>query len=89
MKEWSRKDIKTLCEMWNTGNSVREIAQAIDTTPASVKMYVQRHRDALGLERKGKGYVQFKQSTRSEFHKQWHGVIPCGHWMITKQWSTK
>ena len=22
-----------------------------------------------------------------DFEKQWHGVIPCGHWMITKKWG--
>lgn len=22
-----------------------------------------------------------------DFEKQWYGVIPCGHWMVTKKWG--
>jgi len=88
MKEWTKDDVNTLCRLWHQGASTRYIAEALDTSNASVKMYVQRHRKELGLERRQSRPVKRKRSTRPEFDNQWYGHVPFGHWLITKQWRT-
>lgn len=77
--EWTIDERETLAQMRNKGYSTRQIAEELDKSFGSVKMYLQRHRDELGVEKRPK--------YRSDFDKAWCGVIPLGHWLITKPWG--
>ena len=84
--EWNDEDINTLVRLWREGSSVQQIADVLGTSRSSVKMYVQRHKEELGLERRTQKTDNMK-SFRDSFNKQWHGSVPYGHWLITKPWS--
>jgi IS30 family transposase len=82
---WKQEDIDTLVELRNSGKSMKYISEVLGKTHNSVKMYVQRHKDELGL----KPYIDFKARAKSqnpEFDRQWYGSVPFGHWAMTKPW---
>jgi len=81
-KQYQDKDIKTLIQMWGDGYTATEIGDALGKSMQSVRQFVHRNRKKYDLEKKEGG----RHVPRSSFDKQWHGVIPCGHWMITKPW---
>lgn len=82
---WDKNEIDVLIEMRNSGESMKEIAKTLGRSHNSVKMYVQRHAEKLGL----KPYLDFKaraKSQRPEFDREWYGPVPFGHWALTKPW---
>lgn len=83
---WTEQERSTFSEMWNSGMTRYEISQELGKSPNAIKMYVQRHRDELELEKRktlgGRG-----KTTNREFDRKWHGTVPFGHWTITKSWS--
>jgi len=85
---WERDKIERLVEMRNNGSSAQEIADAIGKTRGSVKMFIERHRDALKLRPHINNKAPAK-SFRPEWDREWYGSVPFGHWMITKPWNTK
>ena len=81
-KQYTEKDIETLVHMWGDGYTATEVGNAIGKSMASVRQFIHRNRKKYDLEvKEGGRYVP-----RQSFNKQWHGSIPCGHWMITKPW---
>ena len=81
-KQYTEKDIETLVHMWGDGYTATEVGNAIGKSMASVRQFIHRNRKKYDLEvKEGGRYVP-----RQSFDKQWHGAIPCGHWMITKPW---
>ena len=82
---WDQKDIDKLIDLYNSGVPVAKIAEELDRSHSSVKMYVQRHKQALGLIPR----INFKEpakSYRPQFDREWYGSVPFGHWTITKPW---
>lgn len=81
-KQYEEKDIQILIDMWGDGYTATEIGDRLGKTMSSVRQFVHRNRKKYNLEKKEGGrYVP-----RNSFDKQWHGVVPCGHWAITKPW---
>jgi len=83
---WDQADIHMLVHMRNTGSSVTQIAEELGRSCSSVKMFISRHGEALGL----KPRIDFKapaKSYRPQWDKEWHGCVPFGHWTITKPWG--
>ena len=85
---WSVEDIKILCELWEHGVITREIAKKVNRHRAAVAKYISRNKETLGLERRSMTQVYRKPNPKS-FDELWSGVIPYGHWMITKPWGKK
>jgi hypothetical protein len=86
-KAWSQEDIATLRKMWNEGHSSHAIADAVNRNSSTIRQYVTKNRDWLGLEPRTRyGVLPYKNT--SEFDKQWYGSVPFGHWTITKPWRT-
>jgi hypothetical protein len=83
---WTDEHVDQLVEMWEVGTSVKEIADTLEKTPDSIKMYVQRHRRRLGLSKREFVRVHRAKSQCPEFDRKWYGAVPCGHWSITKPW---
>jgi len=83
---WEEIEVETLIRMREEGASVAEIADELGRSCSSVKMYLQRHRDELGLKSK-RDERKRPSAGRPEFDKAWYGVVPLGHWSITKPWS--
>ena len=81
-KQYTEKDIETLIRMWGDGYTATEVGNAIGKSMASVRQFIHRNRKKYDLEVKEGG----RHIPRKTFDKQWHGSIPCGHWMITKPW---
>ena len=81
-KQYQDKDIKILIQMWGDGYTATEIGDALGKSMQSVRQFIHRNREKYDLEKKEGG----RPMPRSAFDKQWHGVVPCGHWMITKPW---
>lgn len=82
-KQYSEKDIKKLIDMWQTGHNAVEIGDAIGKSKYSVRQFMYRNRQKYGFEKKQPG----RPFLKTEFDKAWHGVVPCGHWTITKPWG--
>jgi len=82
-KQYQDKDIQTLIQMWGDGYTATEIGDALGKSMASVRQFVHRNRDKYNLEKKEGG----RHVPRDSFDKHWHGVVPCGHWTITKPWG--
>jgi hypothetical protein len=82
---WSHEDIDLLCKLWKEGVATKEIAKKVQRKQPAVIKYVSRNRKKLGLEQRGMTPSGRKPNPYS-FDELWSGVIPCGHWMITKPW---
>lgn len=84
--KWDQANVDTLVRMRNDGASVPQIADELGKTRSSVKMFIARHKDELGLRPR----IDFKapaKSCRPQFDKDWYGQVPFGHWLITKSWG--
>ena len=86
--KWTKSEIDTLVSMWNADCPSVEIAKALNRKRSTISMFVSRHAKELGIkQRMHLCYGGRPKSTKLvPFEKQWHGVIPRGHWMITKPW---
>jgi len=82
---WDHKEVELLCTLWREGIAVKEIAKKLKRGYSGVCQYAYRNRKKLGLERRGPPRVINRPETKS-FDELWSGVIPCGHWTITKRW---
>jgi len=85
MNGWTEYEVETLVKLWNDGLSRKQIAEELDKSFASVKMYLQRHKDELSLAPR----LSKARPTSGRIDKEWYGVIPLGHWSITKPWGKK
>lgn len=87
--KWSKKEIDTLVTMWKADRPSVEIAEKLNRKRSTISMFVSRHAKELGIEKRMHlCYGGRPKSTKLlSFDKQWHGSIPCGHWMITKPWG--
>ena len=82
---WTEENKKTLSHMWKAGYTSSIIAERLGKTRASVRQYVSRNKKELGLEpRDFDGWKNVK--VKKPFDKEWEGIVPCGHWIITKPW---
>ena len=86
---WTDEDVDTLVKLWHEGVAVKKIADTIGKSHNSTKMYVQRHREALGLDKREFVRVERAKAQCPEFDRKWYGSVPCGHWMITKPWKKR
>ena len=77
--ELPQQTIDVIRKMRSRDATLQEIADAVDMTKHAVAHFVKRHGHTYGIT------VRIKSP--ANFDKQWHGVIPCGHWSITKSWS--
>jgi len=87
--KWTKKEIDTLVTMWNANRPSKEIAEALNRKRSTISMFVSRYSEELGIEKRMHlCYGGRPKSTKLvPFEKQWTGVVPCGHWMITKPWK--
>ena len=86
---WDDEDVEQLTHMWEAGDSVKNIAEKLGKTSASIKMYIQRNRRHLGLSKREFVRVHRAKSQDPEFDRKWYGPVPCGHWLVTKPWGSK
>lgn len=84
-KQYSEQDLATFIEMWGEGCTATEIATKLNKSVNSIRQFASRYREKYNLEKREGGRV----APRHTFDKQWHGVIPLGHWSITKPWGKK
>lgn len=82
-RQYSDKDIEKMIAMWQEGKTATEIGDALGKTQYSVRQFMHRNRKKYGFEKKAKG----RPFLKCTFDKAWHGVIPLGHWSITKPWG--
>ena len=92
---WQNSEIDKLKELWDDGVPVKDIAVLLGRTPRSIGRYVDKNRAILELKRRDKlkcalaGQKEYWQSkTEKTFENAWRGVVPLGHWMITKPWRS-
>ena len=83
---WEQDKIERLVQMRNDGSSVQQIADELGKTRSAVKMFITRHREALGLKPRIDVNAPAK-SYRPQWDKEWYGCVPFGHWLITKPWG--
>lgn len=81
--KYTETQTKIFVDMWHQGCTAAEIADQLGGSLNSIRQFACRYRKKYGLEKREGGNTP----PRKDFEKQWHGVIPCGHWMITKAWS--
>jgi len=81
---WTKQDVDTLVKLWKDGVSSNKIAAKLNRRRSAITQYVCRHRKELGLDHRASTFGG--RPRRGDFDTQWRGVVPCGHWMITKPW---
>jgi hypothetical protein len=86
MSEWTKDEVDMLVTLWNNGTPRKQIAEELDKSHGSVKMYLQRHKRELNLAPRINNKAR---PTSGRIDKEWYGVIPLGHWSITKPWGKK
>lgn len=79
--ELPQQTIDIIRKMRSKDATLQEIADAVDMTRNAVAHFCKRHGATYGIA------VRRRDIPKSVFDKQWHGVIPCGHWAITKPWG--
>ena len=80
---WTEPQIAKVRRMRSQGATLQEIAEEVGRSRDSVSSFIKDHAHKYGIE------VASRTRHNGDFDKQWHGVIPCGHWMITKPWGKK
>lgn len=86
--DWTFKQVDLLVTLARQGVSFNKIAEQVGRKPSTVRMFVGRHRGLLGIEKRYFCPVRGPQSQRDNFNRNWHGVIPCGHFAICKRWGS-
>lgn len=90
-KPWTDEENETLVQLYKQNKSNQQIADDMGKTWAAVKSQVSKVQKMFNLPLRDKRLSYEKRrdyvKTESEFDKQWHGVVPCGHWTITKPWG--
>jgi transposase len=81
--KYTETQTKIFVDMWHQGYTANEIADRLGGSLNSIRQFACRYRKKYGLDKRQGGYTP----PRKDFDKQWHGVIPCGHWMIKKPWG--
>ena len=76
------KTIETIRKMRREEKTLKEIQDATGLTQKQVCGFLSRYGSEYGIPVRQRAPSNY----RKEFDKLWHGVIPCGHWMITKPW---
>ena len=82
-KQYTEKDVEKLVEMWQEGKTATEIGHALRKSQYSVRLFVHRNRHKYDFEKRAPG----RPFSRTAFDRHWHGIVPCGHWMVTKPWK--
>ena len=77
--ELPQQTIDIIRKMRSKDATLQEIADAVGMTRHAVAHFCKRHGHTYG--------IAVRHRSPPQFDKQWHGVIPCGHWMITKPWG--
>ena len=83
--KYSDEQMKIFVDMWNNGHTAAEISEKLGGSLNSIRQFACRYRKKYGLERREGGRIP----PHKNFDKAWHGVIPCGHWSITKPWGSQ
>ena len=84
---WPDEDVKVLRQMLAEGKPSHEIAEVLGRKAPSVRKYVNNNQEKLNLTVptiRGRGRFDGTQ-----FDKEWYGVVPFGHWAITKPWRSQ
>ena len=80
---YTQDEIDMIRKMRAKGATLTQISDKVGKTYGSICNFIQQHGHRHGIE------VAVKVQHKGGFDKEWHGVIPCGHWMITRPWSTQ
>ena len=83
--KYTDDQVKIFVDMWHQGFTASEISDRLGGSTNSIRQFACRYREKYGLAKCEGGNTP----PRKDFDKLWHGVIPCGHWMITKPWGKK
>ena len=87
---WTQKEIDTAIELYKENKTNFEIGSAIGKTQYAVKTKLGKLRKQFDLPPRIQSILNEAYKRRpndpSPFDKEWHGPVPCGHWMITKPW---
>lgn len=83
--KYTDDQVKIFVDMWHQGFTASEISDRLGGSTNSIRQFACRYREQYGLAKREGGNTP----PRKDFDKLWHGVIPCGHWMITKPWGKK
>lgn len=86
---WSDHQIEKLKKLYKQGASLDAIAEAVGKQSTTVRQFVSRNRQKLGLERRNGQSVRPSHLTGEEFEKAWAGPVPYLHWSITQPWGSK
>jgi predicted ArsR family transcriptional regulator len=84
-KLWNHEREERLIELWEQDVPAQQIGKELGVTKRSVQRHVAKYRDRLGLEPRTGRFTPGRP--QKLFEKEWHGVVPFGHWTITKPWS--
>lgn len=83
---WTKEDVDALVQMWKDGVTSGTIATKLNRRRSAISQYLCRNRDKLGLEKRMEPIGGRPKKKRAGFKESWQGVVPLGHWMITKPW---
>jgi hypothetical protein len=76
---FSQEIVKQVIQFERQEMSYSDMSKILNIHPNTIRVFVSRNRDKLGIERRG----------YRGFDREWHGVIPRGHWAVCKPWGSE
>ena len=86
---WTEEEKELLVKLWRLKYTAKYIGDRLNRKPQAIRQFVSRNKEELGLRNRDfKNWKNVKDKLKPErFDEEWHGIIPRGHWMITKPWG--
>lgn len=93
--QWPQEKVDTLIKLYLEEVPLKEMAVRMGISYGATKAMLTalRHRgydiplrDQKRAQARRRETLKSGKRVMSEFDIQYHGPVPCGHWMITKPW---
>jgi len=94
--QWPQEKVDTLIKLYLEKVPLKEMAMRMGISYGATKAMLTalRHRgydiplrDQKRAQARRRATLLSGERVVTEFDIEYHGIIPCGHWMITKPWK--
>lgn len=96
--EWTKEEIDNLVKLYLEGVPLEELAEEVGKSYPSTKAKITAlrkggmdipYRDQKLIQAKRRKTLATGEKKRTPFDIEYHGPVPCGHWLVTKPWGIR
>lgn len=95
---WAEEEIAIMTSLYMKGTTNHDIAAVLNRSIPQVKSMMGKTRKKLGLPYRDQEQINnarlktiamggVSKLTPTQFDKDWQGLVPRDHWLITKKWG--